>query len=62
MDILSQICNFEAEDYNTISNIVPFQTEITEGCSYGKQVINRMLKAVREGEKIKGPVIEYTLH
>jgi hypothetical protein len=30
MSILSQICNFEVEGYNIISNIAPSQTEITE--------------------------------
>jgi hypothetical protein len=28
MAFLSQNCNFEAEDYSIISNIVPFQAEI----------------------------------
>jgi hypothetical protein len=60
MAILSQIYNFEAKDYNIISNIVPFQTEITERCSYGMQVINRKLKDVREGKNIKKPMIECT--
>jgi hypothetical protein len=60
MAILSQNYNFEAEDHDIISNIVPFQAEITEKCSYGKQVTNRMLKDVREMEKIKEPMIECT--
>jgi len=54
MAILSQIYNFEAEDYDIISNIVPFQAEITERCSYGKQVTNKLLKDVRKGGKVKG--------
>jgi len=59
MAILSQIYNFEAEVY-VISNIAPFQAEITERCSCGKQVTNRLLKDVREGEKLKEPMVECT--
>jgi hypothetical protein len=60
MAILSQIYNFEAEVYNFISNIAPFQAEITERCSCGKQVTSRLLKDVREGEKLKEPMVECT--
>jgi len=58
--ILSQIYNFEVKDYNVISNTVPFQAEIIERCSYGKQVTNKLLKDVRKGEKLNEPVIECT--